>query len=456
MSLRNKITFLFIFIVSGILLISFVLIYWLRYTANNEEFYNRLYQKAITTSELLVTVQEIDSKLLKTIDLTNKDILYKENITVYTHENKEIYTSNDTINFTIDNKLLNEIRLKKELRYEEKTFKIIGLNYSDKFNNVVVIAGAEDIAGVKRLGSLRKTLIVLYFIILAFVGLIGWLFAGKTLQPINDIIIEIDTIYTQNLDNRIRSYSNDELGKLAHNFNGLLDKIQQAFILQQTFITNFSHELKNPLMKMVAQIEVSLLRKRTTEEYEQTLISVLEDLSNLNLLSDSLLQLSKVNNKPISNLLEWVRVDELLFDAREEVVSKNTTYRVLVDFNSVDEEDIEPITFGNPHLLKTAFINLLDNGCKFSNDQITNVIYGQNNCEIILKFINKGKGIQKEEVKMIFEPFFRGTNAHSILGYGIGLSIVKKIIIAHQGNIQIETTEDTTTFIIKLPLSNQV
>lgn len=455
MPLRNKITILFIVTVSGILFAAFAVLYWLRYNANEDEFYNRLQQKAITTAELYVTVEEVDSTLLKRIDRANKDILFKENITIYNHLNKEVYTNNDSIFFQIDQKLLNSIRIENKLKFKQANFKIIGLIYKDDYNNVVAIAGAEDIQGIKRLSSLRNTLFGLYFIILGVVGIIGWLFSGKILQPVTHIINEIDSIYPQNLDKRINTQSNDELDKLAVNFNSLLDRIQQAFRLQQTFITNFSHELKNPLMKMVSQIEVSLMRQRSVKEYQQTLTSVHEDLKELGDLSDSLLELSRLNHSSTSNLLVNVRIDEILFDAREELINSNNQYRIMIDVEKDLSEENELLVIGNPYLLKTTFINLMENGCKFSNNNLTKVTYTTLNQHIQVSFLNNGNGIASKDLPYIFEPFYRANNTSRVKGYGIGLSIVERIVKSHKGFIEIVSTENIETIIkVLLPLAN--
>jgi len=454
MPLRNKITILFIITVSGILFVAFAVLYWLRYNANEEEFYNRLQQKAVTTAELFVTVEEVDSTLLKRIDKANKDILFKENITIYNHLNKEVYTNNDSIFFQIDQKLLNRIRIESKLKFKQAEFKIIGLTYKDDYNNVVVIAGAEDIQGVKRLSSLRNTLFGLYFIILGVVGIIGWLFSGKILQPVTHIINEIDLIYPQNLDKRINIQSNDEIDKLAINFNSLLDRIQHAFKLQQTFITNFSHELKNPLMKMVSQIEVSLIRQRTIKEYQQTLTSVHEDLKELGSLSDSLLELSRLNHSSTSNLLLNVRIDEILFDAREELINTNNQYRIIIDVEKDLSEENELLVIGNPYLLKTTFINLMENGCKFSNNNLVKVSYSTLNRHIQISFLNNGTGISSKDLPYIFEPFYRANNTSRVKGYGIGLSIVERIVKSHKGFIEIISTQNVETIIrVLLPLA---
>src|SRR5690606_28984676 len=90
---------------------------------------------------------------------------------------------------------------------------------------------------------------------------------------------------------------NDEIGRLSITFNNLLDRIENAFRLQKTFVANVSHELKNPLTKISSQLEVSLLKERSVSDYQNTISSVLDDIRELSQLSNSLLELAKVSEE---------------------------------------------------------------------------------------------------------------------------------------------------------------
>eukprot|EP01136_Pigoraptor_vietnamica_P003983 Opistho-1_new@33890 len=94
MQIRAKLTLQFTLLVSVIVLTIFIVIYGLRYNYVKEEFYNRLTQKASTSAKLLVTINEVNYKLLKKINQTNKDVLYRENLIIYDYENLKVYSSN--------------------------------------------------------------------------------------------------------------------------------------------------------------------------------------------------------------------------------------------------------------------------------------------------------------------------------------------------------------------------
>lgn len=201
------------------------------------------------------------------------------------------------------------------------------------------------------------------------------------------------------------SNNRDEIGRLTDTFNKLLDRIENAFKVQKTFVANVSHELKNPLTKINSQLEVVLLNDREPEVYRQTISSVLEDIKDLSLLSDSLLELAKVSDDRKDLLTEKVRIDELLLDLRESFSKMRSDYTVKINFDELPEDDSWLEVPGNTGLLKTAFLNLMDNGCKFSPDHTVCVSLTGKKDQIEIKVANRGEGIPEGDQGQIFHPF---------------------------------------------------
>src|SRR5882757_5887126 len=132
MQIRSRLTIQFSLMVGTILLTSFILIYFLAYRFNKQEFHQRLDDKAVTTATLLLRVQEVDASLLKTIDRAKRDALFGENITVYDKSNREIYTNNDTIYFNVSPVLLEDIRASTLLYWSQDQFEISGQEFHDE------------------------------------------------------------------------------------------------------------------------------------------------------------------------------------------------------------------------------------------------------------------------------------------------------------------------------------
>ena len=121
--------------------------------------------------------------------------------------------------------------------------------------------------------------------------------------------------------------------------------------------------------------------------------------------------------------------------------------------SEVLEDESQLMIWGNRELIKTAFANLIENGCKYSGDNKVNVKVSSSNQKIILEFSDNGIGIEKEELKLIFKPFYRAKNAIETKGHGIGLSLVENIILFHKGSIDVKSEINTgTSFTVSFPV----
>ncbi len=447
MRTRFKLTLQFTLLVSLIVLLSFLGIYYFTHSYIETRFYSRLKSKAITTAELLVKVDQIDSKLLKVIEKTNKDVLYKEKISIYNYKNQEIYTNNDTVKFEISRRFLNDVRLEGTATTTYKEIQILGIPYYDKYNRLLVLAGGVDLHGLDTLRDLQRILISLYMLIVLASAIFGWIFAGRALRPITEVIAEMNAIYPNNLNKRLKVRNiKDEIGQLTLTFNNLLTRVEEAFQHQQVFISNVSHELKNPLTKIISQLSVALLNKRSEEEYQHTMTSVLQDVKDLNLLTNTLLELTKLHDDSLPNRFTSLRIDDIIWDARSFLLKVQKDYTISIEFSDNIDSDEQLSILGNPQLLKVAFSNLMENGCKFSTTQTVLVKIGFEN-GLSLRFMNKGAVIDPKDQKLIFLPFFRAKKTADTKGYGIGLPLAERIIKLHAGELYIEeSTLEQTIF----------
>lgn len=442
MQLRSRLTLQFIFAVAPILLLSFLVIYYSSASFRKTDFYERLEKKAVTTCELLTKVDAVDMKLMRLIDSTQKDHLYRENISVYNFQNKEIYTNNDTLQFKVNDKLIEDIRANGSMQYTENEFEILGI----KYNNFVVIAGAEDKYGLTKLRNLRNTLFGLFFVIIGITALIGYLYATRALKPISAVISKAEKISASNLNERINeSRYNDEIGRLIKTFNNMLERIEESFKIQRVFMAGASHELKNPLTAITSQLEVVQLKDRTSEEYKQTIQSVFEDIKELNKLAVQLIDFGQISYEKNDIAFEPARLDELVSIFVDVFATKNPSYKIIYRISNLPEDETKLMVTVNRPLLFTTFSNLAENACKFSPDNKVEVLLFADNETLSLSFIDNGPGIAEEDKKLIFEPFYRSKNSSFTKGYGIGLALVSKIVSLHGATISLQNNKGSGT-----------
>lgn len=447
MQIRTRLTLQFTILVSTIVLIAFMSIYFFTQQFSERDFYRRLKEKAITNAILLIKVEGVDSALLQLIDRAKRDNLYKETIRIYDHVNKEIYFSGDTTRF-LDPNSFDNVRKFGEVTLEKSGFDVIGVLFRDKGFDYVVVAAAVDINGAARLKDLQTLLTFAFLVLTAVVFISGWIYSGRALRPIKRIMAEVKSISPQNLDQRLKeSPYEDEMGKLILIFNELLGRIAKAFQLQKMFVSNVSHELKNPLTNITSQLEVTLLKERTKEEYKQTIESVLEDIRGLNQLSNSLLELARLNREQDSFTMNRVRLDEIIWDVRDFISTIDPTYRVEVSIHEMPEDENKLTVLGNQYLLKIAFQNIVENACKFAPDKLAKVILTSLKDELIVEVSDRGPGIEKKDLNNVFEPFFRTDATSKVKGYGIGLPLSHRIISIHKGRIELDSSPGKGTII---------
>jgi signal transduction histidine kinase len=270
--------------------------------------------------------------------------------------------------------------------------------------------------------------------------------------PITKLLNQVNTINANNLqDTQVDIRGRDEIATLGSNFNTMLQRLSDSFDLQKSFVSNASHELRTPLASIISQLQVTLSKERHKDEYAAVLSSVLEDAVNLSDLTNGLLQLAQSDLNEQRFSFYEVRMDEMLLEMGNLIKLKQNG-KVDIQFENLPETDTEFTCQGNETLLKILFLNLVDNACKFSSDNTARVCIDFPAGYIQIQIKDNGIGIAPEELDKIFEPFYRGQNAHQTRGHGLGLSICKKIVQLHKGFITVSSTLNKgTVFTVLLP-----
>ena len=451
MQIRTRITLYFIALTASLLLFSFFLIYSISKKERKSEFVEQLKNKSITTADLLLKISDVDSLLLKVIDKNKKDVYDFENISIYDENKNEIYTNNDKIHFETIFKNINtvflQIKLNNEINTELKSTIIVGQNYRFKDNNYFLLASARDTTGIKNLKQLKGNLVYIFICILSFIGIIGWIFSRQILKPINTVIDQVNYLKLKKLNTRLTvKNQNDEIAKLTDAFNKMLDRIEKTIKLQNSFISNASHEIINPLASITSQIEIALLSDRSTDNYKKTLRLVLQDINRLNQISEQLIKLSKYSDSQEKIGFNNLRIDELLWETKNSYLIKNPDAKIQLSIGNIPDNEQSLVFKVNDVLLKTCFNNLLDNAIKFSTDNEVKLnLFVNDDFDIVISFENNGAGIDENEFENLFTPFFRSSNSKNINGYGIGLAIVKSILDLHQFEITVESIPNNKT-----------
>jgi signal transduction histidine kinase len=451
--LRSRLTILFAGITGCILLICSFAIYILSAQFREQDFEDRLIKKIDATARLYVDIEEVDARLLRIIQQQELGRLPNEQIQIFSLNGDEVYRSDEIRYFEVPLSFITAVDKLGNSYSKIENFEVFGKKYQGESGTFIVIAGGYDKFGFSKLRYLRNVLIIVTLGGILIFFLSGWFYTGRALSPISRVISQAEQMTPDNLGARLNEGNgNDELARMARTFNNLLDRIEASFILQKTFVANASHELRTPLTIITGQLEVVLMRQRDAAEYKATIESVLEDIKRLNLISNTLLLLAQAEKERTDISVKKIQVDELLWMVKSDITRNHSNYQISVLFKKTPENENDFTIEGNEQLLKTAVMNVAENACKFSDDKKAEIILDYNNSCVSIHIINQGKGIPEEELKLIFQPFFRSKTVTQHPGHGLGLAMVDKIIQLHHGEIEVESVLNSETrFTLKLP-----
>lgn len=436
-------------VLSIIILFFFSTIFVFSYIQYRQHDFNiRLRNRAESKANLLLNISNIDSTMLRLINQSTITSMEDLQINIYNNSHTLIFTnsvSKSKKNTAGEKKILSGLINSLGLGY-----KTISFNYIIKNHKYLVEASANDSIGINELRSLLYIITWVMGISLLIIVFFGIYNASWSLKPFKKIIREVKQIEPSNIKTRVTEQGNDEIFQLAQEFNKLLDRIEQAFETEKSFIANASHELRTPITSVLGQIEVVMNKSKTEEEYKKLLLSVYEDTLLMANIINGFLELSEVNVAIDQIPMSPLRIDELLFSIIEDFKKRKPHYNIQIDFITNPDFETKLICVGNSRLLKLMFSNLIDNACKYSGDNKAKIAIDFESDIIKIVITDFGIGIPKEDLTKIFKPLYRGSNISGNQGHGIGLAIVKRIADLHKASIDIKSEINLGTTITVL------
>lgn len=284
---------------------------------------------------------------------------------------------------------------------------------------------------------------------LGFAFLVSAAYSGfivnKGLQPIAVFNQHIQQISPEQLHIRIAPESvPTELRDLANKHNAMLDRLQTGFRRLSEFSSDIAHELKTPLTNITTQNQVILGTCRTAEEYQDAIVSTLEELNRITKTINDLLYIAKAENKLIH------RNDEV-FDVHDELVHLIEYFEILADEASVKIRSIgEGRLYMDKNMFERAVGNLLSNAIRHAYSESTIVIHVEElGDRITISVTNQGDTIPQENLRYLFDRFYRVDKSRQHLGSigaGLGLSITQSIVHAYDGEISVQSQNEHTEF----------
>lgn len=322
--------------------------------------------------------------------------------------------------------------------------------------NLGFAAVAEPLSVIEDgLRQLRRDFFAGVPLVLLLASAGGYFLARKSLAQIASMNSQTQRITAENLSQRLDvSSPRDELGRLATTINDLLARLESSFSEQQRFIADASHELRTPLAVLRGETEVALAKRRTADEYQESLSLIQEEAERLSRIVEDLFILARQPiDAPATLMKERVSLNETVRDCARaaQVLATRKGVHLTTESNSASID-----LNGDKELITRMILNLLDNAVKYTpaGGEISLALTRQNgNAEIIVR--DTGIGIAEVDRQRVFDRFYRVDKARSraLGGAGLGLSIVRWIVEVHGGDIHIDSSPGRgSTFTVDLPL----
>lgn len=448
MLIRNRLTIIFTLLATAIQIMLSLLVWYFYSLYRQEEFYSRLESKARVAGRLLISRRHLHDDFFKNMVRTDLLTIVEEQISIYNHQRNLVFTNRTLKESDYYKEKIPLVATNSLVEFRSGHLESIVIPYRDRGQLFYIFASGFDRIGFTKQGTLQQILILSNLLGFTLIVLAGWYFAGRVLKPISQIVDEVEQITAVDLHKRVHEGNRrDEIAQLAMTFNQMLFRLEGAFISQRSFVSHASHELRTPLSNTLGTLETSLRYDQNPADWRESMEVAIEELKKVIALTNGLLGLAKVSEGTLT--LGPVRVDDCLLTALEQVQTRYPGRSLPLQFTA--EEDESFTVKGNASLLTTAFLNVLDNACKYSSHAVF-VQLESTDDQITVTIADHGRGIAEADVAHILDPLYRGQNVDDVPGYGIGLAVTQKIIDLHLGVLQISSDVDQgTTVTISLP-----
>ncbi len=448
MLIRNRLTLNFTLLAAAIQVTLSVLVWYFYSLYRQEEFYSRLEGKARMTGRVLISRRHLHDDFFKNMVRTDLLTIVEEQISIYDSLHHLVFTNRTLKESDLYKEQIPMLSANSLFEFKSGHVESIVLPYRDRGQQFYIFASGFDRIGFAKLDTLQQIMLLANLLGFSLTVLAGWYFSGKVLKPISEIVDEVEQITAVDLHKRVNEGNRrDEIAHLAMTFNQMLFRLEEAFVSQRSFVAHASHELRTPLTNTLGTLETSLRYDQNPDDWRESMEIAVEELKKVISLTNGLLGLAIVTDGTLT--LTAVQADDCLLTAVGQVQAKYPGRNLPLQFMTTEEESFT--VKGNATLLTTAFLNVLDNACKYSAEAVSVLLKSQDG-QVSVVVTDQGRGVDETDVARIFDPLYRGTNAEGVPGYGIGLAVTQKIVELHQGTIQFTSVlHQGTTVTLSLP-----
>lgn len=451
MSIKQRITVGFSVLVATLLLLFSVFIFQTYESYRRSQMRTRLQRRALSAQLYLQNRREFQ----RTSYLT----LPEQHEVLFDHRNQRLYASSGPDDYPVPAGLLTDARQREVyFTYASRQWDApkegVALSFSTGGSRYVAIVTAYDLAGRQTSRNLLFILVAGNVLSSLVIALVGFLFARRAMRPFDELIRQLDSATVNDFSFRLTKVATaDEAGYLAGSFNQLLGQLQKLAISQENFVAYASHELRTPLTVVKGMLETAVAYDQTLPTARQSIKQALHRLDGAIDLANDLLRLAEVENLRPNQLEEDINLIDTILDTVAYFGEKYPHQPIELQLTDEFTEQSSAIrVVGNTTLLRTAVVNIIDNACKYSDFMPVTVRVQYEASWILIDVLDQGIGIPDAQLTDVFLPMMRAGNVGTIEGFGLGLTLAKKIVDMHRGHLRVHSTPGSgTTVSLRLP-----
>lgn len=441
MKIRNRLTIISSATFGFVFIIASVLIYSSFYSSSEKVIFNELQKTCLLSAIYYLEKDELPHYEHSAIKEQFEEGIQNYTVRIYNEQNAVAY-GNKEADRNINHKNLDYIRKHRKLSFKSNNHFYYGLFYNDNQGDFVVFIKTNNEVFKSQTNRLLVIMIVVLFLGLLLIFLLSRFLSQIAYRPITKIINQVNSLEMNSLSNPIlSSNTNDEIQDLITTYNNLLSKLSDTFAIQKNFINYVSHEFKTPLAAISGNLEVFAQKKRSSEEYEKVVAEALKNVYHIEEILNNLMMLSGL--KTVQNINETFRIDEAIWNINDKIFETYPNQEIQVFFDVKDDKLLS--VKGNETQIQLALYNLIENAAKYSNNNSIKITLFEIAAQLNITIEDYGKGIQKEDLKLIHQTFYRGKNVGDIKGSGIGLSLATVILKQNNISFTIDSTENIGT-----------
>lgn len=455
-SIRNKITIAFMIVVATLLFLFSTFIYITFANYRRTLFMNRLERRVKSVRTYLADRPMFRGTQIITLN-EQYEALYDENDSL-------IYASADKNDYVPSKDFLQQVRQQHEVKFHYKTNvwtsdkEGICLAFDYQHKTYIALVTAYDLYGRQGGNKLELMLVLGNVMALVIITVSGVLLSKRAMRPFDALNEQIRQTLIDDFAFRLQSsHRNDEAGQIARSFNTLLSRLQELAQSQRQFINYASHEIRTPLTAVKGQLETALAYDHSLPAMKTSIDSALIRLNSAIDLANTLLKLAEVEGLDTPALWQEVNAVDLVMDTVELLRPVYPGQAIQIHLSDAFTAHSEALhLLGVYHLLQTTVTNLVDNACKYANGKPIDITIDYDPYYLEIRVEDHGIGIPATDLIHVFMPLMRAGNVGQVSGFGLGLTLAKRIVEHHQGTLTIESAVgEGTTARLHLPVQEE-